>query len=163
MTNIWSKKNPPKNRWGLMWVSNHTLVTNSGRASVTSVPVCTSMRTKSPSAGRENSSKLIRRRDKTETNLVVIWLRRPRPAVCCGRSKPMTNKLPWLAGGLHCIIKKTIKWPFTAACIIKRMNTLSTKSTQRLHTCKLQIPLARQPHLQKQKNITKSSKLLLNS
>ena len=35
-------KKTPQNWWDLMWVSNHILITNSGRASVT-VGVCTSV------------------------------------------------------------------------------------------------------------------------
>ena len=38
---------------------------------------------------------------RTETDLVSICLRHLRPVVCCHRSKPLTNKLPWLAGGVH--------------------------------------------------------------
>ena len=52
---------------GLMWVSDHMLVTNSGRASVT-VRVCTWMQKKSPSEGKENRSKLVRWTDRTETD-----------------------------------------------------------------------------------------------
>ena len=48
---------------GLTWVSNHTLVTNGGRASVT-VGVCTLTQKKSPSGGKETHSKLARYTDK---------------------------------------------------------------------------------------------------
>ena len=59
----YGKKNFPKNWCGLMWVSNHMLVTNSGRTSVT-VRVWTAMRKKSLSGGRENRRKLVRCTDK---------------------------------------------------------------------------------------------------
>ena len=66
--------NDPKlpNTGGLMWVSNHKLVTNSGRASVM-VGVCTLMNL---SAGKENHSKLVRRTDRTETDLGSVCSKR---------------------------------------------------------------------------------------
>ena len=50
---------------------------------------------------------------RTETDLVSICLRRPRPVVCCCRSKPLTNKLPWLADGVHCFIEESLEWTFS--------------------------------------------------
>ena len=55
-----------------MWVSNHMLVTNSGHASVT-VGVCTSMRKKSPSGGKEKHSKLVRGTDKPKQTYQSKW------------------------------------------------------------------------------------------
>ena len=78
-----------------MWVSNHTLVTNSGRA-------------EEEPKWREGEPQLacsVYRQ--TKTDLVSICLRRLRPVVCCRRSKPLRNKLPWLTGGIHRLIEKT--------------------------------------------------------
>ena len=117
-----------------------TLVMSSGCASVT-FGVCTSMQKRSPCARREGHSKLVlcAALDRTETYLVSICPRHTRPAVCCCRSKPMTNKLHWLAGGVHCIIERPQN-AFCTACIIKRINPL--KKTRRLYTWWLQIPLS---------------------
>ena len=64
MTNTRQKKSHKTWR-DFMWVSNHSLVTNSGRASVT-VGVCISVRKKSPSVGRENHKKFVRCTDRTD-------------------------------------------------------------------------------------------------
>ena len=108
----------------LRWGSGELkLVTNSGHASVT-VGVCTWMRKKSPSAGMDNRSKLVRCTDRAETDLVSICPRRPRPAVCYRRSKLLTNKLPWLAGGVHFV---------------------SLKSHSMIFLCRLHHPLSTNP------------------
>ena len=50
---------------------------------------------------------------RTKTDSVSICLRHQRPVVCCLRSKPLTNKLPWLAGGITLRHRKSLAWTFS--------------------------------------------------
>ena len=71
----------------------------------------------------------------TETDLAVsICLWRPRPVVCCRRSKPLINKLPWLAGVVYCFIEKKPGMNFlSTACVIKLSISLS-QQTQHVYS-----------------------------
>ena len=93
---------------------------------------------------------------RTETDLVSVLLRRPRPVVCCRRSKPLTNNLPRLASGVHCFVEKSwhglsrrslhhqeeaVTHPLSANPMLPGWHVYSEKLNERNKTC--------HPHLQK--------------
>ena len=120
------------------------------------------MRKKSPSVGWENRSKLIKcsvyRR--TETDLVSIFLRRPRPVVCCRRSKPVTNKLPGLAGGVHCFIEESLTWTFSPQPASWRGSSHSTSLSKPNWCCWVDTCTVKKQQQQQQKKKKKKKKKL---
>ena len=134
---FWTLQKPTENWWGLMCVSIHTLVTNSGRASVT-IGVCTWMRKKSPRAGRENRSKLVRCTERTETDSFRLSDASETSGLL-SQVEPLDKQ-----GALTCRLCALLHWKATAwsACIINWINPPSTtsKTAHRLDANPLSAP-----------------------